>query len=66
MQFGFDASRKIEMRRRKGEDNFAIAKAAMACGGGSDQLDDDADLAVCHHGEGARQGSAAASAASSR
>ncbi len=29
---------KIEMRRRKGEENFEIAKAAMACGGGTEQL----------------------------
>ncbi len=29
---------KIEMRRRKGEETFEIAKAAMACGGGKEQL----------------------------
>jgi anaerobic magnesium-protoporphyrin IX monomethyl ester cyclase len=29
---------KIEMKRRKGEDNFEIAEAAMACGGGTEQL----------------------------
>ncbi len=29
---------KIEMRRRKGEENFELAEAAMACGGGSEQL----------------------------
>jgi anaerobic magnesium-protoporphyrin IX monomethyl ester cyclase len=29
---------KIEMKRRKGEENFEIAEAAMACGGGSEQL----------------------------
>lgn len=29
---------KIEMRRRKGEENFEIAEAAMACGGGHEQL----------------------------
>ncbi len=33
---------KIEMRRRKGEQNFEIAAAAMACGGGTEQLSDDA------------------------
>jgi anaerobic magnesium-protoporphyrin IX monomethyl ester cyclase len=61
VQFGFDASRriepataealsrvddswvtmhgpKIEMRRRKGEDNMKLAEAAMACGGGHEQL----------------------------
>jgi anaerobic magnesium-protoporphyrin IX monomethyl ester cyclase len=32
---------KIEMRRRKGEENIAIAAAAMACGGGTEQLRDD-------------------------
>ncbi|MGD9832578.1 MAG: magnesium-protoporphyrin IX monomethyl ester anaerobic oxidative cyclase [Piscinibacter sp.] len=32
---------KIDMRRRKGEENFEIAKAAMACGGGTEQLSDD-------------------------
>lgn len=32
---------KIEMRRRKGEETFEIAKAAMACGGGTEQLSDD-------------------------
>ena len=32
---------KIEMRRRKGEDNIRIAQAAMACGGGTEQLSDD-------------------------
>lgn len=32
---------KIEMRRRKGEDTFEIAAAAMACGGGSEQLTDE-------------------------
>jgi anaerobic magnesium-protoporphyrin IX monomethyl ester cyclase len=31
---------KIEMRRRKGEENFRLAAAAMACGGGSGQLDE--------------------------
>lgn len=64
VQFGFDASRRIEadtaqalsrvddgwvtmhgpkidMRRRKGEENFEIAKAAMACGGGTEQLGDE-------------------------
>ena len=29
---------KIAMRRRKGEENFEIAEAAMACGGGHEQL----------------------------
>ena len=29
---------KIEMRRRKGEETFAEAEAAMACGGGTEQL----------------------------
>jgi len=29
---------KIEMRRRKGEENFKLAEAAMACGGGTEQL----------------------------
>lgn len=29
---------KIAMRRRKGEETFEIAAAAMACGGGQDQL----------------------------
>jgi anaerobic magnesium-protoporphyrin IX monomethyl ester cyclase len=36
---------KIEMRRRKGEENFAEAEAAMAamaCGGGHEQLDEAA------------------------
>lgn len=35
---------KIEMRRRKGEENFELAQAAqaaMACGGGSEQLSDE-------------------------
>ncbi len=32
---------KIDMRRRKGEENFEIAKAAMACGGGTEQLSDE-------------------------
>lgn len=32
---------KIDMRRRKGEENIEIAKAAMACGGGTEQLTDD-------------------------
>lgn len=32
---------KIEMRRRQGEANFAIAEAAMACGGGREQLVDE-------------------------
>lgn len=32
---------KIEMRRRKGAENFEIARAAMACGGGTGQLGDD-------------------------
>jgi anaerobic magnesium-protoporphyrin IX monomethyl ester cyclase len=31
---------KIEMRRRKGEENFALAAAAMACGGGTEQLEE--------------------------
>jgi anaerobic magnesium-protoporphyrin IX monomethyl ester cyclase len=30
---------KIEMRRRKGDENFAAAEAAMACGGGKEQLE---------------------------
>ncbi|MGE0311674.1 MAG: magnesium-protoporphyrin IX monomethyl ester anaerobic oxidative cyclase [Lautropia sp.] len=30
---------KIEHRRRKGEETFEIARAAMACGGGTEQLD---------------------------
>ena len=33
--------RKIDMRRRKGEENFEIAQAAMACGGGTEQLGDE-------------------------
>ncbi|MCW5665224.1 MAG: magnesium-protoporphyrin IX monomethyl ester anaerobic oxidative cyclase [Piscinibacter sp.] len=37
---------KIAMRRRKGEENFEIAAAAMACGGGSEQLGDDAAARV--------------------
>ncbi len=38
---------KIEMRRRKGEENFELAKAAMACGGGTEQLAESlADAAV--------------------
>jgi anaerobic magnesium-protoporphyrin IX monomethyl ester cyclase len=64
VQFGFDASRriepataealsrvddswvtmhgpKIEMRRRKGEDNMKLAEAAMACGGGHEQLPEE-------------------------
>lgn len=32
---------KIDMRRRKGEENIEIAKAAMACGGGTEQLSDE-------------------------
>lgn len=32
---------KIDMRRRKGEENIELAKAAMACGGGTEQLTDD-------------------------
>jgi anaerobic magnesium-protoporphyrin IX monomethyl ester cyclase len=32
---------KIEMRRRKGEENFALAAAAMACGGGDQQLTEE-------------------------
>ncbi len=32
---------KIAMRRRKGEETFEIAQAAMACGGGTEQLDDE-------------------------
>ena len=31
---------KIEMKRRKGDENFEIAEAAMACGGGTEQLDE--------------------------
>ena len=31
---------KIEMKRRKGDENFEIAEAAMACGGGAGQLSD--------------------------
>lgn len=38
---------KIEMRRRKGEENFQIAAAAMACSGGTEQLDESiADAAA--------------------
>jgi anaerobic magnesium-protoporphyrin IX monomethyl ester cyclase len=29
------------MRRRKGEENFEIAAAAMACGGGDEQLTEE-------------------------
>lgn len=32
---------KIEMRRRKGDENFKLAEAAMACGGGTEQLTDE-------------------------
>jgi anaerobic magnesium-protoporphyrin IX monomethyl ester cyclase len=32
---------KIEMRRRKGEENVKIAEAAMACGGGNEQLSEE-------------------------
>ena len=32
---------KIEMRRRKGEETMAAAEAAMACGGGHEQLSDE-------------------------
>lgn len=32
---------KIDLRRRKGEENFEIARAAMACGGGTGQLSDE-------------------------
>ncbi len=32
---------KIDMRRRKGEENIEIAQAAMACGGGTEQLSDE-------------------------
>lgn len=37
---------KIDMRRRKGEENIEIAKAAMACGGGTEQLSDEAAARV--------------------
>lgn len=37
---------KIEMRRRKGDDNFEIAKAAMACGGGTEQLTEEQQAAT--------------------
>jgi anaerobic magnesium-protoporphyrin IX monomethyl ester cyclase len=33
---------KIAMRRRKGEETFELAAAAMACGGGKEQLDEEA------------------------
>ena len=32
---------KIEMKRRKGEENFEIAAKAMACGGGTEQLTEE-------------------------
>jgi anaerobic magnesium-protoporphyrin IX monomethyl ester cyclase len=32
---------KIEMRRRKGEETFAVAESAMACGGGHEQMTDE-------------------------
>ncbi|BAL97917.1 magnesium-protoporphyrin IX monomethyl ester anaerobic oxidative cyclase [Rubrivivax gelatinosus] len=37
---------KIEMRRRKGDDNFELAKAAMACGGGTEQLSEEQQAAT--------------------
>lgn len=37
---------KIEMRRRKGDDNFELAKAAMACGGGTEQLTEEQQAAT--------------------
>jgi anaerobic magnesium-protoporphyrin IX monomethyl ester cyclase len=38
---------KIEMRRRKGEENIQLAASAMACGGGTEQLDESsADAAA--------------------
>ncbi|MBK1613385.1 magnesium-protoporphyrin IX monomethyl ester anaerobic oxidative cyclase [Rubrivivax gelatinosus] len=36
---------KIEMKRRKGEENFELAKAAMACGGGTEQLTEEQQAA---------------------
>ncbi|MBZ8142493.1 magnesium-protoporphyrin IX monomethyl ester anaerobic oxidative cyclase [Rubrivivax gelatinosus] len=37
---------KIEMKRRKGDENFEIAKAAMACGGGTEQLTEEQQAAT--------------------
>lgn len=37
---------KIEMKRRKGDENFEIAAKAMACGGGTEQLTEEQQAAT--------------------